>query len=62
MNNIKVEDMSKKVIYGIFDDEEVLMNSIKEVRSKQIAIKEVYTPFPVHGLDHVLGLNEPDWQ
>ena len=48
--------MSKKVIYGIFDDEEVLMNSIKEVRSKQIAIKEVYTPFPVHGLDHVLGL------
>lgn len=49
-------DMSKKVIYGIFDDEEVLLDSIKEVRSKEIDIKEVYTPFPVHGLDHALGL------
>ena len=48
--------MSKKVIYGIFDDEEVLLDSIKEVRSKEIDIKEVYTPFPVHGLDHALGL------
>ena len=48
--------MSKKVIYGIFDDEEVLLNSIKEVRSKDISIKEVYSPFPIHGLDHALGL------
>ncbi|MDB2613235.1 hypothetical protein N9Y89_00160 [bacterium] len=28
MNNIKSKDMSKKVIYGIFDDEEVLLDSI----------------------------------
>jgi hypothetical protein len=48
--------MRKKVIYGIFDDEEVLLNSIKEVRLHDISIKEVYTPFPVHGLDHALGL------
>ena len=48
--------MSNKVIYGIFDDEEVLLESIKKVRAKDISIKEVYTPFPVHGLDHALGL------
>tara|TARA_B110000003_G_scaffold8399_1_gene8729 strand:- start:68100 stop:68621 length:522 start_codon:yes stop_codon:yes gene_type:complete len=48
--------MSNKVIYGIFDDEEVLLDSIKQVRAKDISIKEVYTPFPVHGLDHALGL------
>jgi hypothetical protein len=48
--------MSNKVIYGIFDDEEVLLDSIKKVRAKDISIKEVYTPFPVHGLDHALGL------
>ena len=52
MKNIKVKDMSKKVIYGIFDDEEVLLNSVKEVRSNDISIKEVYSPFPIHGLDH----------
>jgi hypothetical protein len=48
--------MSNKVIYGIFDDEQLLLDSVKHVRSKDISIKEVYTPFPVHGLDHALGL------
>ena len=52
----KVKDMSKKVVYGIYDDEEVLLTAVKEIRSKDISIKEVYTPFPVHGLDHALGL------
>ena len=46
--------MSKKVVYGIYDDEEVLLTAVKEIRSKDISIKEVYTPFPVHGLDHAL--------
>ena len=48
--------MSKKVIHAIFDDEQVLLNSIIEVKSNNISIKEVYSPFPIHGLDHVLGL------
>lgn len=48
--------MSKKVVYGIYDDEEVLLTAVKEIRSKDISIKEVYTPFPVHGLDHALGI------
>ena len=56
MKNIKIVAMSKKVIYGIFDDEEVLLHSVKEVRSNNIIIKEVYSPFPIHGLDHALGL------
>lgn len=50
--------MNKNTIYGIFDDEEVLLSSIKEIRSQDIQIKEVYTPFPVHGLDKALGLKE----
>mgnify|MGYP006262226251 FL=1 len=48
--------MSNKVVYGIYDDEEVLLTAVKEIRSKDIDIKEVYSPFPIHGLDHVLGL------
>ena len=50
--------MSRKTVYGIFDDEEVLLNSVKEIKSNNIDIKEVYTPFPVHGLDKELGLKE----
>ena len=50
--------MSKKVIHAIFDDEEILLQSVKEIRSKKYDIEEVYSPFPVHGLDHALGLKE----
>ncbi len=50
--------MSKNTIYGIFDDEEVLLASVKEIRSNNIEIKEVYSPFPIHGLDKALGLKE----
>lgn len=48
--------MNNKTIHGIYDDEELLLKGIKEIRAKGIQIKEVYTPFPVHGLDPVLGV------
>ena len=48
--------MNKKVIHGIYDDEEPLLKGIKELRAQGIQIKEVYTPFPVHGLDPILGV------
>jgi len=50
--------MRTNTIYGIFDEEEVLLSSVKEIRSNNIEIKEVYSPFPVHGLDKALGLKE----
>lgn len=50
--------MSKNIVYGIFDDEEMLLSSVEEIRSSGIEIKEVYSPFPVHGLDKALGLKE----
>jgi len=50
--------MSTKTIYGIFDDEQLLLSSVKEIRSNNIEIEEVYSPFPVHGLDKALDLKE----
>ena len=50
--------MSKNTLYGIFDCEQVLLASVKEIRANNIEIKEVYSPFPIHGLDKVLGLKE----
>ncbi len=50
--------MSKNTLYGIFDDEEILLSSVKEIRANNIEIKEVYSPFPIHGLDKALGLKE----
>ena len=50
--------MSIKTLYGIFDDEEVLLSSVKQIRSNNIEIEEVFSPFPIHGLDKALGLKE----
>ncbi len=48
--------MSKKLIHGLYNDDDVLLSGVKALREKGISIKEVYTPFPVHGLDHAMGL------
>ena len=42
-------------ILGVYEDEDVLLHAVKEVRSTGVKIHEVYSPYPVHGLEHVLG-------
>lgn len=50
--------LNKKVLYGLYNDEEILMTAIKQIKKEDAEIMDVYTPFPVHGLDPVLGLKE----
>jgi Protein of unknown function (DUF3341) len=50
--------MRKKFVVGSFDDEKVLFPAIKNVRRAGYKIHDVYTPFPIHGLDHAMGLRE----
>ncbi len=47
-----------KVIYGLYNDEEDLLRAVKVAKDKHLEIMDVYTPFPVHGLDPILGLSE----
>jgi len=49
--------MSSKVIQAMYNDDDILMDAVKEVRAASHRIEEVYTPFPVHGLDKAMGLN-----
>jgi Protein of unknown function (DUF3341) len=49
---------SKKVLYGLYNDEEDLKGAVKAAAKAHLDIMDVYTPFPVHGLDPVLGLSE----
>ena len=44
-----------KYVLGVYDDEDVLMSAVHHVRGAGVKIEEVYTPFPVHGLEHALG-------
>lgn len=51
-------DADKHFVVGIYDDEDVLLKGIKKVRDSGIKIQEVYSPFPVHGIDDALGLKK----
>jgi len=46
---------NKNFVLGVFSDEDVLVNAVSAVRGKGVKIHEVYSPFPVHGLDEALG-------
>lgn len=48
----------KKFVVGSYGDEAVLFPAVKNVRKAGYKIHDVYTPFPVHGLDHAMGLRE----
>jgi hypothetical protein len=48
--------MSTKVIQALYNDDDILMDAVKETRKAHHHIEEVYTPFPVHGLDKAMGL------
>lgn len=48
----------KKFVTGSFYDEAVLFPAVKKVRRAGYRIHDVFTPFPIHGLDKAIGLRE----
>jgi hypothetical protein len=48
----------KKFIVGSFYDEQVLFPAVKAVRKSGYKIHDVFTPFPIHGLDTAMGLRD----
>jgi hypothetical protein len=42
-------------IKAYYDDDEKLIEGLKLLKSKNVEILDVLTPFPVHGLDKILG-------
>ena len=48
--------MANKFIHAIYDDDDKLLDAVKNLKVNKVSIEEVFTPFPVHGLDHILDL------
>lgn len=48
--------MSKQVIHGIYDDDDQLKSGAKMLRDNGVKVKDVFSPFPVHGLDKLIGI------
>ena len=45
----------KLLITGYFEDESLLLKAIQLLNDKKVNIRDVFTPFPVHGLEKALG-------
>jgi len=48
--------MKKTYKIGIYDDEETFISSIKSLQQKEFKIYDVFTPYPVHEVFHLLKL------
>lgn len=50
------KDMAEKVIYAMYDDDDVLKDGAKKLVAKGVKISEVFSPFPIHGIDPIIGI------
>jgi hypothetical protein len=49
---------NREVVYGLYDDETDLLKAVKKAKAQHLDIYDVFSPFPVHGLDPLLELEE----
>jgi hypothetical protein len=48
-------ETDKHFLVGIFSDESEILHQVEEIRHKGVKITEVFTPYPIHGMEHALG-------
>ena len=53
-----VQAGQRDILFGLYDDEVKLLDAVRAANDAHLDIDDVYTPFPVHGLDPLLGLEE----
>lgn len=46
--------MSKRYSIGVYDNEEKFLSSIRSLNEKKIPLHEVFTPYPIHEVFHLL--------
>jgi hypothetical protein len=53
--------MANKVIYAVYEDPEQLKDGARKLVSNGIKVKDVFSPFPVHGIDPIIGIKRTRW-
>jgi hypothetical protein len=49
---------NKDVLFGLYDDETKILGAVNQARAAQLDIYDVFTPFPVHGMEDAMGFTE----
>jgi hypothetical protein len=60
--NVHGKEENKNYIYGVYSHETTFLKAIEGIRKDGIEIDDAYSPFPVHGIDEVLGIKETNLQ
>lgn len=45
-----------KIFHVMYDDDDVLMAAATDLVGQGVRVKDVFSPFPVHGIDPVIGI------
>lgn len=48
--------MAEKIIYAVYEDPEQLKSAARKLITAGVTVKDVFSPFPIHGLDPIIGL------
>lgn len=48
--------MANKVIYAVYEDPELLKDAARKLVTAGVRVKDVFSPFPIHGIDPIIGL------
>lgn len=48
--------MANSVIYAVYEDPEQLKDGARKLVSNGVKVKDVFSPFPVHGIDPIIGI------
>ncbi len=48
--------MADTVFYAMYDDDDVLKDGAKKLVAKGVKVNEVFSPFPIHGIDPIIGV------
>lgn len=48
--------MANKVIYAVYEDPEELKSAARKLVTAGVQVRDVFSPFPVHGIEPIIGL------
>lgn len=54
----ETSDSQKRYLVGLYDDDDTLLKAVHAIKAKGLKIANVFTPFPVHGLEHELDYRD----
>ncbi len=52
---MSIQKSLSRYVVGIFEEEHTLLAAIRSLKADGLRIEEVYSPYPVHGIDEALG-------